>query len=308
MRYRRLGHSDLKVSAISLGTSSFGRRCDLDEARAIVNRALDEGITLIDTAAAYPGSEPMLGEALEGRRHEALILTKYAHPSASLPHAAAGSRDVIRASLERSLRDLRTDYVDIYMMHWPDPATPIQETLAAADELVRDGKVRYLGCSNFSAWRIVEASWTARSIGLTEFIASEDLYSLVDPVPEREVIPACMQYGIGELAYAPLHYGLLTGRYHRGALVPPGTRLGQQPAPVAAELFDRVEALEAFGRQRQLSLLEVAIGGLAAQPGVASVIAGCSRIEHVRPNAAAIDWQPSEEDLAVLNELRKGWR
>lgn len=307
MRYRRLGSSDLTVSAVALGVNSFGRRCVLDEARAIVNAALDAGITLIDTAAAYPGSEPMLGEALEGRRHEAIVLTKYGHPSQGGPDGRAGSRQMVRRSFERSLRDLRTEYVDILLMHFPDPGTPIAETLDTVNELVQEGKVRYAGCSNFPAWRTVEAAWTARTRGLAPLIASEDKYSLLDRGPEQEVIPACLEYGLGELPYSPLMYGLLTGRYHRGGVIGPETRLGHQMPKVSDELFDRVEALEAFGRERGASLLQVAIGGLAAQPGVCSVVAGSSKREQVVPNARAIEWEPSTEDLAALNRLRASW-
>jgi aryl-alcohol dehydrogenase-like predicted oxidoreductase len=308
VRYHQLGSSGLTVSALGLGCNNFGLTCDADQARGIVDAALEGGVTLFDTAEAYgkpPGtSESFLGDALEGRRQRAVVSTKVGSFSMRTPDLAPGSRRNLRQALEGSLRRLKTDYVDLLYLHQPDFQTPIEETLAAMDELVKEGKVRHLGSANFSAWRIVEAELLARSQGVTRFVASQNAYSLVDRMVELDISVVCARYGIGLMPYFPLADGLLTGRYRRGEAAPPGSRLAGRPQVLAdAHALDHLEALQAFAAERSLTLLQVALGGLAAKPTVASVIAGASRADHVRANVEAIDWQPGAADCDALEAI-----
>jgi aryl-alcohol dehydrogenase-like predicted oxidoreductase len=217
---------------------------------------------------------------------------------------ARGSRRYIRKAVESSLRRLRTDWIDLYQMHAPDPKTPIEETLAALDELVDEGKVRYVGCSNFSGWQLADADWTARTRGFERFVSAQNHYSLIERGVEAELVPACKRYRVGILPFYPLANGLLTGKYRRGVDAPKGTRLAARRDWLSDDRFDKVEVLTAYAEERGLSLLDVAIGGLAAQPAVGSVIAGATKPEQVRANVAAGAWVPNEEDLAALNKLR----
>jgi aryl-alcohol dehydrogenase-like predicted oxidoreductase len=306
MRYRRLGDSGLAVSVVGLGCNNFGRRIDIDATKAVVDAAIDNGITLFDTADSYGESETFLGEVLQGRRDEVVIATKFGNDlrgALGRDFGARGSRRYVRRAIERSLRRLRTDHVDLYQLHQPDPATPIEETLAALTELVREGKVRYLGSSNFAAWQVADADWTARSAGTERFISAQNHYSLLERGVERELVPACERFGVGLLPYFPLANGLLTGKYHRGEPPPEGSRLEKRPEYLSDARFEVVEKLERYATERGLTLLEVAIGGLAAQPAVASVIAGATKPEQVRANIAAGEWEPSEADLAVLDAI-----
>jgi aryl-alcohol dehydrogenase-like predicted oxidoreductase len=306
MRYRRLGDSGLAVSVVGLGCNNFGRRIDIDATKAVVDAAIDNGITLFDTADSYGESETFLGEVLQGRRDEVVIATKFGNDlrgALGRDFGARGSRRYVRRAIERSLRRLRTDHVDLYQLHQPDPATPIEETLAALTELVREGKVRYLGSSNFAAWQVADADWTARSAGIERFISAQNHYSLLERGVERELVPACERFGVGLLPYFPLANGLLTGKYHRGEPPPEGSRLEKRPEYLSDARFEVVEKLERYATERGLTLLEVAIGGLAAQPAVASVIAGATKPEQVRANIAAGEWEPSEADLAVLDAI-----
>lgn len=315
MTYRQLGDSGLTVSTVGLGCNNMGRRIDKDETRAVVDAAFDAGITLFDTADAYGdpvgSSEDLLGQALEGRRDRVVIATKFGKPMRGtvLPeNEARGSRRYIRAAVEGSLRRLRTDYIDLYQMHEPDMRTPIDETLDALDELVRAGKVRYIGSSNFAAWQIVDADWASRTAGGTRFISAQNEYSLLKRDIEAEVVPACEQVGVGILPFFPLSSGLLTGKYRRGEQAPPGTRLdGPRYSDVLASAnWAVIEALQAFADERGITMLDVAIGGLAAQPGVASVIAGATKAEQVHANAHAGRWEPTAGDLARIDELTSG--
>jgi aryl-alcohol dehydrogenase-like predicted oxidoreductase len=305
VRYRQLGISGLTVSVLGLGCNNFGLTCSAEQSRALVDAALDVGITLFDTAQAYgspPGSsEAFLGEALVGRRQAAVVSTKVGSYSLRSPEVAPASRRGIRAALDASLRRLRTDYVDLLYLHQPDDLTPVEETLSAMTELVREGKTRYIGSANLSAWRIVEAELLARRHGTERFIVSQNAYSLVDRMVELDVAVVCGKYGIGLAPYFPLANGLLTGRYRRGEPPPAGSRMAIRSQILEDErALDNFEALEAFAIKRGLSLVQVALGGLAAKPAVASVIAGASRPEHVHANAAATDWIPSPEDMAAL--------
>ena len=306
--HRPLGSSGLVVSRVGLGCNNFGRRIGLDDARAVVDAALDEGITLFDTSDSYGESEEILGELLGGRRDQVLLATKFGSDlqGANGPDwGARGSRRYIRRAVERSLRRLRTDWIDLYQLHFPDPVTPMDETLAALTELVHEGKVRYIGSSNLSAWQVSDAEWLSRTHGHERFVSAQNHYSLLDRQVEAELVPACLAYGIGILPYFPLASGLLTGKYHRGEPAPEGTRLAgaRFAGQMTDERFDVVEALEAFAAERSISLLDVAIGGLAAQPAVGSVIAGATRPDQVKANVAAGRWVPTPEDVAALDAI-----
>lgn len=313
MDYRPLGESGLMVSAVGIGCNAFGRRVDAAGVAEILDAAEDVGVTLLDTADTYgsrPGeSEEMLGEALEGRRDRFVLATKFGmdmQGTLGEDHGVRGSRRYVRRAVEASLRRLRTDHLDLYQLHAPDPVTPIEETLSALDDLVREGKVLYAGCSNFDGWQVADAAWTASSGGLTPFVSVQNRYSLLDRTVEAEVTPACERFGLGILPFFPLEYGLLTGKYRRDQDAPSDSRAALDPARsgwLASADWDRIEALESYAAARDVSLLDVAIAGLAAQPAVASVISGATRGEQVRTNAAALRWQPTAEDLAELDEL-----
>jgi aryl-alcohol dehydrogenase-like predicted oxidoreductase len=306
MTYRRLGDSGLVVSALGLGANNFGRRIDLEATRAVVNAAFDVGITLIDTADVYGESEAYLGEVLLGRRDEVVLATKFGSDlrgENGPDWGARGSRRYIRRAVERSLRRLRTDWIDLYQLHTPDPSTPLEETLSALSDLVREGKVRYVGSSNLAGWQVSDADWIARTEGHERFISAQNEYSLLDRRAERELVPALMHHGIGLLPYFPLANGLLTGKYRRGEQAPEGTRLAARPEYLTDERFEVVEKLEDFARRQGVGLLDVAIGGLLAQPAVSSVIAGATRPEQIKANAAAAAWRPDDEALAELDEI-----
>ena len=312
MNYRRLGSSGLVVSVVGIGCNNFGRKLDAEGTREVVDAAIDAGITLFDTADIYGTphgtSEELLGAALKGRRDEVVLATKFGMNMEGLngnDFGARGSRRYIVRAVEASLRRLETDYIDLYQMHEPDPATPIDETLAALDDLVRAGKVRYLGNSNFAGWQIADADWTARAGGRNPFISAQNRYSLLQRGVEDEVVPACEQFGLGLLPFFPLDSGLLSGKYHRGESPAAGTRLSQEryQRVLAGADWDTIEALAAFGAERGHSLLEVAIAGLAARPAVTSVIAGATSAEQVQANAAAASWQLDAGDLAALDAV-----
>jgi aryl-alcohol dehydrogenase-like predicted oxidoreductase len=312
MRYRRLGSSGLVVSVVGLGCNTFGRKVDADGARAVVDAALDHGINFFDTADIYGRprgtSEEYLGAALKGRRDDVVIATKFGMDmfGANGPdRGARGGRRYVQRAVEASLRRLGTDHLDLYQLHEPDPATPIHETLSTLDDLVRAGKVRYLGNSNFAGWQLADADWTARTGHLTPFVSAQNLYNLLARDAEKEVVPACERFGLGLLPYFPLASGLLTGKYHRGQAAPSDTRLAQPDYAerLATAPWDKVEALEAFAAARGLRLLDVAIGGLAAMPAVASVIAGATTPGQVASNVAAAQWVPTPDDLAELDRV-----
>ena len=310
MEYRQLGDSGLTVSTVGLGCNNFGRRLDAARTDAVVNAAVDAGITLFDTADVYHGehgfSEELLGKALGARRDEVVIATKFGgdmHGANGPDWGVRGSRRYIRKAVESSLQRLGTDWIDLYQLHVPDPVTPIEETLAALTELVAEGKVRYIGSSQFAAWQVVDADWAARTAGLEHFISAQNRYSLLEREVEDELAPACEHLGLGILPFFPLSSGLLTGKYKRGEPPPDGARLATQPDRLANADFDKIEALETFAAERDLSLIDVAIGGLAAQPAVASVIAGATTPEQIAQNVAAGLWDPTASDLAALDDL-----
>jgi aryl-alcohol dehydrogenase-like predicted oxidoreductase len=310
MTYRQLGNSGLTVSTVGLGCNQIGRKLDLAATSTLVDAALDAGITLFDTADIYgspPGaSEDLLAQALQGRRDQIVLATKFGMSTGGqlLPsHEARGSRRYIRAAIEASLRRLRTDHVDLYQMHEPDPRTPIEETLEALDELVREGKVRYLGSSNFAGWQIIDADWVARSSATSRFVSAQNRYSLLERQAEAEVVAASDHAGVGLLPYYPLANGLLTGKYHRGEAAAAGTRLADRSGILDAANWDVIEGLEKLAAERGVTLLHLAIGGLAAQPAVSSVIAGATTPEQVRANVAAGLWEPTAADLIAIDDL-----
>jgi aryl-alcohol dehydrogenase-like predicted oxidoreductase len=310
MTYRQLGDSGLRVSVVGIGTNAFSRRVDQDGVAGIMAAARDVGVTLIDTAdvygATHGASEEMIGLALEGQRDEFVVATKFGGGQVARDRGPGGSRRYVVEAVEGSLRRLRTDHIDLYQYHLPDDVTPLEETLSALDSLVTSGKVRYVGCSNFAGWQVADADWTARTSGYERFVSVQNRYSLLDRAAEEEVVPACEAFGLGLLPYFPLEYGLLTGKYHRGEEAPAGSRAALDPTRsrwLAEADWDRIEALAAYAEKRDLSLLDVAIAGLAAQPAVASVISGVTRGDQVRANAAALRWQPTPEDLVELDEV-----
>jgi aryl-alcohol dehydrogenase-like predicted oxidoreductase len=312
MHYRSLGRSGLLVSVAGLGGNNFGRRLDVDATRAVVDAAIDAGITLLDTADSYGAgrSEEILGEVLTGRRDQVVLATKFGHRGADLGYGAAagakGGRGYIMRAVERSLRRLRTDYIDLYQIHTPDPATPIEETLAALGDLVTQGKVRYLGHSNFAGWQLADAAGVARELGTAGFVSAQNQWSLLERGAEAEVVPAARHYGLGVLPYTPLANGLLTGKIRRGVRPPEGSRLASRTDYVTDDKLDRVEKLAGWAQQHGVTILDVAVGGLAAQPGCSSVIAGATSPEQVKANAVAASWVPSPEELADLDRVVPG--
>ena len=306
MLTRRLGREGPDVSVVGLGCNNFGMRVDLEGTRAVVDAALEAGVTLFDTADIYGGkggSESLLGEVLEGRRDRVVLATKFGGDMGDGTEAR-GSREYIHKAIDASLQRLRTDVVDLYQYHTPDHVTPFEETFGALDELVRTGKVRYVGHSNLNPRQVEEVDAICRDRGFATPVSAQNEYSLLRRQAEEELLSTCERLGIGVLPYFPLASGLLTGKYRRGEPRPEGTRLAGRNEVFTNETFDRLEALEEFARARGLTLLQVAIGGLLAQPAIASVIAGATKPEQVRANVEAAQWEPTPEDVAALGRLR----
>jgi len=313
MDIRNLGGSGLRVSAVGLGCNNFGQRTDLETSRKVIHRALDLGITLFDTADIYAGmggSETVLGNVLGDRRKDIVLATKFSKPMATDGTKQGASRRYIMSAVEASLKRLKTDYIDLYQQHDYDPLTPLEETLRALDDLVVQGKVRYIGNSNFPAWRIAEAEFTARAMNVSRFISCQDEYSLVMRDIEKDLLPAAQEYKLGILPFFPLASGLLTGKYQRGAGAPNDTRFAKSPVLrdryVTPRNEDLVEKLKAFARARGHTMVELAFSWLAARPQVASVIAGATRVEQVEENVKAIAWTLSADDLAEIDGIAKG--
>jgi aryl-alcohol dehydrogenase-like predicted oxidoreductase len=305
VRTRRLGRGGPEVSVVGLGCNNFGGRTDEARSRAVIDAALDAGVTLFDTADVYGdrgGSESILGRALRGRRDRVVLATKFGHEMDD-GDEPRGSQSYIRRAVEASLGRLQTDWIDLYQYHRPDGVTPIEETLGALDELVREGIVRYVGSSNFDAALIEEADRVAVEPGLARFVSAQNQYSLLRRQAEGEILPACERLGLGFLPYHPLAGGLLSGKYRRGEPPPEGTRLAARPDRLTDEEFDQVEALERYAAERGRTLLEVAVAALLARSPVASVIAGATTPEQVRANVAAAEWEPSADDLAALGDM-----
>ncbi len=311
MTTRKLGRSGLDVSIAGIGCNNFGARIDKEATRAVIHKALDLGVTLFDTADMYArgGSESLMGEILGERRKDIVLASKCGMVMDDAGRKQGASRRYIMEAVEASLTRLRTDWLDLYQIHKPDPSTPIEETLRALDDLVRQGKVRYIGCSNFAGWQMTEALWTSRLGGLESFISCQNEYSLLERGIEAELLPAMAQYGVGLLPYYPLAGGLLTGKYAGGA-APAEARLTYNAYMAGKHLSERKRAiadkLGAYARECGHSLLELAMSWLAMQPGVTSVIAGASTPEHVEANAKALDWAMSAEELAQIDKITKG--
>ena len=306
MQYRQLGSSGLQVSAIGLGANNFGGRLDAGRTKTVVHAALDAGVNMIDTSNSYGGgySEEFIGKALKGRRHEAVIATKVSSRISEGPNNAGNSRKHILDQVDVSLGKLRTDYIDLYQIHWWDPNTPIEETLRALDDLIRAGKVRYTGCSNFAAWQVCESHWTAKTLGINGFSSVQPRYSMLYRQPEEEMIPFCEKYNIGILPFYPLENGFLTGKYRRGQPAPEGTRLSENDrGTLTGRNFDILERLEVFASERSHTILELAFAWLLANPMVSSVIAGATRPEQVEGNAASADWSLTDEDVEEVNTI-----
>jgi aryl-alcohol dehydrogenase-like predicted oxidoreductase len=307
MKMRRLGTSGLKVSEVGLGCNNFGMRIDEAQTQAVVDAAIESGITLFDTADIYGGtqSEVLLGKALGARRRDIVLATKFGMQIGKGEHRRGGSRRWIMTAVEDSLRRLGTDYIDLYQQHQPDTDTPVDETLRALDDLVTQGKVRYLGNSNYTGWQIADADWTAS--GQSRFVSAQNLYSLLERKSAFEVLPACEHFGLGFLPFFPLASGLLSGKYRRGEPPPEGTRLaawGARGAQAMSEAnFDKVETLTGWAEARGHTILELAFAWLLGQPVVSSVIAGATSPEQVRANAATAEWRLTPEEVTEVTAL-----
>jgi aryl-alcohol dehydrogenase-like predicted oxidoreductase len=309
MDHRMLGTSGLLVSAVGLGCNNFGIRCDLEQTRAVVNKALDLGVTLFDTADSYGrrgGSETLLGQILGSRRKEVVLATKFGTAMDDEGTRKGASRRYIMTAVEASLRRLQTDWIDLYQLHHPDPTVPIEETLRALDDLVRQGKIRHIGSSNFSGRQLIEADESARRANLHRFVSAQNEYSILRRAAEQDAIPAMIACGVGLLPYFPLASGLLTGKYRRED-IPSGTRLAtprpHESAFLAAANWTLIEALDRYCRERGRSLLELAVSWLLAKPVVASVIAGATKPEQLEANASAARWRLTADELADIERL-----
>ena len=310
MEYRNLGSSGLKISEIGLGGNNFGWWADEQTSVSVINHAIDMGVNFIDTADVYDRghSEEFIGQAINGKRDRVLIATKFGSPMGEGPNERGGSRYYVIQAVEASLRRLRTDYIDLYQIHFPDATTPIEETLRALNDIIRAGKVRYIGCSNFAAWQLCEALWTSKVNNLPSFVTVQPRYNLFDRQIERELVPCCQSYGIGVIPYSPLAGGFLTGKYRRGE-DPPEGRLSQQMS-AASGLFkddnwDRLSKLEAFALEHGHTMGELAIAWLLSRPWLSTVIAGAHKVEQVSANVASAEWKLTAEETAEVDAISR---
>ena len=310
MEYRNLGTSGLRVSTVGLGCNNFGMRLDLEGTRAVVDRAIEKGITLFDTADMYGargGSEEQLGEILGPRRKDIVLASKFGMAMSDDGTKIGASRRYIMSAVEDSLTRLKTDWLDLYQLHQEDSLTPMEETLRALEDLVTQGKVRYIGCSNLKSWQVVESQWISKSSSITRFVSCQDEYNILNREIERELIPAMQRYGCGLLPYFPLASGLLTGKYQSNKM-PEGARLTDMPTfanrvYVTDENFSIVEKLNAFAKQHGHSLLELAFSWMAARPTTASIIAGATKPEQIDANVDAIGWKMTPEQISEVDNL-----
>jgi aryl-alcohol dehydrogenase-like predicted oxidoreductase len=311
MKKRNLGKSGLKVTLAGIGCNNFGWFIDDDRSRKTVFKALDLGINLFDTADVYGrgGSETLLGQLLADRRKDVILATKFALPMDDAEILSGASRHYIFSAVEASLQRLKTDWIDLYQVHRWDPSTPMEETVRALEDLVQQGKVRYIGLSNHPAWKVVEAQWITKTLGADPFISCQDEYSLLHRAPEHELIPAAEAYGLGLLPYFPLASGLLSGKYKRESALPAGTRMANRKGIADRYLTEQnwaiVDKVDAFCTQRGHTLLELAFSWLAAKPVVSSIIAGATTPEQLEQNVKALEWQLTPEDLAEVDRLTK---
>jgi aryl-alcohol dehydrogenase-like predicted oxidoreductase len=312
VEFRNLGNSGLKVSVVGLGCNNFGMRIDTEQTRVVVNKALDEGINLFDSADIYGnrgGSETMLGKALGPRRKDVIVASKFGMAMGDGPFMKGASRRYIMAAAEASLKRLNTDYMDLYQIHFPDPETPQEETLGALNDLVRAGKVRYIGSSNFAGYQVADAAWISKTHGFAPYISAQNQYNLLDRRIEKDLTPACAQFGVGILPYFPLASGFLTGKYKRGEEPSKDTRLGAMGAMAKNALTDAnfatLDKLQEFARSHSHSVLELAIGWLASMPQVSSVISGATKPEQVSANVKGGDWKLTAEELAEVDKITR---
>ncbi|WP_342361256.1 aldo/keto reductase [Terrarubrum flagellatum] len=310
MQFRTLGRSGLRVSVVGLGCNNFGARIDKESSRKVIDRAIEQGITLFDTADVYGergGSETVMGELLGDRRKQIVLATKFCSPMDDVGVKKGGSRRYIMNAVEDSLKRLKTDWIDLYQIHQTDAETPIEETLRALDDLIHQGKVRYIGCSNHAAWRVVEAAWTAKTEHLNRFISAQDEYSLLVRDIEKELAPALVQYGLGLLPYFPLASGLLTGKYQRNKPLPSGTRLANTQRLADRYLTDsnwpKVEKLSDFAETSGKSMVEIAFAWLLSRPYVSSVIAGATKPEQIDANVKAAETVLTPEQVAEIDKI-----
>ena len=306
MKYRKLGGSGLEVSEIGLGTNNFGPRLDFESSDRVISQCIDSGINLIDTSNSYGAtvSEEYIGRSLTGRRDSVVLATKVSSRMSEGPNQAGNSRIHIMDQIEGSLSRLQTDYIDLYQIHWWDDDTPIEETLRVLDDLVRDGKIRYFGCSNFSSWQVCEAVWTSRSVGINSFVSVQPHYSMIERSIESELLPFCQKYDVGVLPYYPLANGFLTGKYRRGEDIPEGTRLGVNDRGMfTEENFDLIEKLDSFSSKRGKTVLDLAFAWLLARGEISSVIAGATSAEQVVSNAATAEFTLTNEEYDEVTSI-----
>ena len=306
MKYRKLGGSGLEVSEIGLGTNNFGPRLDFESSDRVISQCIDSGINLIDTSNSYGAtvSEEYIGRSLTGRRDSVVLATKVSSRMSEGPNQAGNSRIHIMDQIEGSLSRLQTDYIDLYQIHWWDDDTPIEETLRVLDDLVRDGKIRYFGCSNFSSWQVCEAVWTSRSVGISSFVSVQPHYSMMERSIESDLLPFCQKYDVGVLPYYPLANGFLTGKYRRGEDIPEGTRLGVNDRGMfTEENFDLIEKLDSFSSKRDKTVLDLAFAWLLARGEISSVIAGATSAEQVVSNAATAEFTLTNEEYDEVTSI-----
>ncbi|MDP6127075.1 MAG: aldo/keto reductase [Dehalococcoidales bacterium] len=309
MEYRRLGSTGLKVSEIGLGGNNFGWWADEQTSIPVIKHALEAGINFIDTADMYDrgNSEEFVGKAIKGRRSEVIVATKFSSSMGDGPNEKGGSRYYIMKAVEASLKRLQTDYIDLYQMHFPDTGTPIEETLRVLDDLIRSGKVRYIGCSNFSSWQLCEALWTSRVNNLHSFVTVQPQYSLLSRQIEQELVPCCQSYGIGVIPYSPLAGGFLTGKYRKGEEPPSDGRLSK-PGPASGRIlndpnWEKLAKLEAFATGHGHTVGELAIAWLLSKPYVSTIIAGVRKPEQVSANVAAAEWKLTDEETNEVDAI-----
>jgi aryl-alcohol dehydrogenase-like predicted oxidoreductase len=312
MEYRRLGNSGVKISEISLGGNVFGKWADEQTSIAVINHALDMGINYIDTADMYGQgrSEELVGKAVKGKRSQVIIATKFGWVVGDGPNEGGASRYYIMKTVDASLRRLQTDYIDLYQIHLPDSTTPIEETLRTLDDLVRAGKVQYIGCSNFAAWQLCEALWTSKVNNLQSFVTVQPRYNLLERQIETELVPCCQAYNIGVIPWGPLVGGFLTGKYRKGQEAPVDTRLSK-PYPLYDNIFteanwNKLAKLETFATEHGHTVGELAIAWLLAKPWVSTVIAGTRKIEQVSANVAATGWKLTAEEVTEVDAISEG--
>ncbi|MBI4289312.1 MAG: aldo/keto reductase [Chloroflexi bacterium] len=309
MEYCKLGNSGLKVSRISLGGNNFGWYADEPASNAVINHALDMGINYIDTADMYDRgrSEEFIGKAVKGKRSQVIVATKFANPMGDGPNEKGGSRYYVMRAVEASLRRLQTDYIDLYQMHRPDPTTPIEETLGALDDLVRAGKIRYVGCSNFAAWQLSDALWTSKVNRLPSFAIVQTRYNVLERQIETDIVPCCRAHNVGVIPWGPLAGGFLTGKYRKGEKAPADARLSK-PNALYDSVFtesnwDRLAKLETFASERGHTVGDLAIAWLLSRPWVSTVIAGARKAEQVTANVAAAEWKLTAAEAAEVDSI-----